>query len=237
MRDGSGKVIARDTGLTRTDKSGLLETLAHTRQATRWEGYRSIADYHDGAYECGFVSPYTKSAGNVDAQVFLLLQDWCSDTCHSGPLDPDLMRYGRKPTLPTNRTLDRLVETHLGQRIDHTYATNLFPFVKTGAMTAKIPVQDLVRAAEMFTLPQIEIVGAPLVIALGLSTYNALARAVGLPIQSTIDDVLAQRLQLGHQRIWCQAHPGGLGQASRQRGRVDRITDDWQAMKIARVTV
>jgi hypothetical protein len=35
MRDGSGKVIERDTGSTRTDKSGLLETLAGTRQETR----------------------------------------------------------------------------------------------------------------------------------------------------------------------------------------------------------
>jgi uracil-DNA glycosylase len=178
-----------------------------------------------------FVSPYTKSAGNVDAQVFLLLQDWCSDAFLSGPLDPDLVRYGRKPTLPTNRTLDRLVETHLGQRIDRTYATNLFPFIKTGAMTATIPVRDLVRAAETFALPQIEIVGAPLVIALGLSTYNALARALGLLVQSTIVEALAQPLEIRSQQVWCQAHPGGLGQASRRRGGTDRVTDDWQAIK------
>jgi hypothetical protein len=40
--------------------------------------YSGIGDYHDGAYECERVSPYTKTAGNVDADVMVLLQDWAS---------------------------------------------------------------------------------------------------------------------------------------------------------------
>jgi len=45
-------------------KSALLQ-LARKRQAARWEGYKCIADYCCGAYECDYVSPYTKSANNV----------------------------------------------------------------------------------------------------------------------------------------------------------------------------
>ena len=46
--------------LSPTSKVSRLLGLAKLRQATRWPGYTSIADYHEGAYECDFVSPYTK---------------------------------------------------------------------------------------------------------------------------------------------------------------------------------
>ncbi len=46
-----------------------LLALSKLRQAARWPGYKSIADYHDGLYECDFVSPFTKTAGNVNAEV------------------------------------------------------------------------------------------------------------------------------------------------------------------------
>ena len=61
------------------DKHAALLELAHRRQAARWPPYKYIGDYHGGAYECEFVSPYTKSAGNRDAKLMVLLQDWSSD--------------------------------------------------------------------------------------------------------------------------------------------------------------
>jgi hypothetical protein len=60
------------------DKRARLLSLARLRQSTRWRGYTSIADYHGGVYECDFVSPYTKTAGNSDAEIMVLLQDWSS---------------------------------------------------------------------------------------------------------------------------------------------------------------
>ncbi len=67
------------------DKQARLLELATTRMGTRWPGYKPIADYHGGTYECDFVSPFTKAAGNTDAKVFVLLQDWSSDGSTSGP--------------------------------------------------------------------------------------------------------------------------------------------------------
>ena len=67
------------------DKRARLLELARERQADRWPGYAAIGDYHEGRYECDFVSPYTRSAANVDAQVMVLLQDWASDASLSGP--------------------------------------------------------------------------------------------------------------------------------------------------------
>jgi len=54
-------------------KASQLLALARQRQADRWPGYHTIGDYHDGVYESEHVSPYTRSAGNVDADVFILL--------------------------------------------------------------------------------------------------------------------------------------------------------------------
>ena len=44
------------------DKHLRLLDLARLRQMTRRLGYRFIGDYHEGRYECDFVSPYTRSA-------------------------------------------------------------------------------------------------------------------------------------------------------------------------------
>jgi len=60
------------------DKTAKLLELARLRQRSRSPGYRPLCEYHRGAYECDLVSPYTKSAGNVNATVMVMLQDWSS---------------------------------------------------------------------------------------------------------------------------------------------------------------
>jgi hypothetical protein len=57
------------------DKITRLRQLARKRQDTRWEGYKPLVECHGGKYECDLVSPYTKSTGNVDAEVMVMLQD------------------------------------------------------------------------------------------------------------------------------------------------------------------
>ena len=60
-------------------KRKLLRDLARHRQTHVPVGYKGIGEYHDGLYECDFVSPYTKSAHNLDADIVIVLQDWASD--------------------------------------------------------------------------------------------------------------------------------------------------------------
>src|SRR5262245_21737517 len=114
------------------NKQDLLLELAKKRKTTNWPGYDQIGDYHDGAYECDFVSPSTKSAGNLDAEIFILLQDWSSDESLRGLLDFDCVRYGLTRTLPTNKKLIELLRCHFGVELGDVYATNLFPFIKKG---------------------------------------------------------------------------------------------------------
>ena len=74
------------------DKMAELKRLGSKRKNVCWGGYRPIGDYHEGAYESEYVSPYTKSANNPDAQIMVLLQDWSSDEVLSRPLDIDARR-------------------------------------------------------------------------------------------------------------------------------------------------
>jgi uracil-DNA glycosylase len=216
-------------------KESTLAALAKKRQATRWEGFSCIADYHDGVYECPFVSPYTKAAGFVDAEILVMLQDWSSDGRLRGPVDREAVRLGHTPTLATNRNLTRLLHSTFAVDLSDVYATNLFPFIKRGPMNGPIPHDDLVRAANDFGLPQIRIIEPKLVVCLGLATFNALREAAGgLALSNSLASAIESPFDLGKARVWCQAHTGAWGQYNRNRRtgvHVDFVSRDWQNMQ------
>ena len=161
-----------------TYKQQVLSKLAQKRQLTRWDGYLCIADLHGGAYECDHVSPYTKSASNMDADVMLVLQDWASSEYferHDGVIS-DLVELGYDSSVDTNNNLKRLLKTHLNLDLQDTYATNLMPFIKQGGMSASIPMKVLVNAATEFALPQVKIVQPKIVVCFGLQAFNAISK-------------------------------------------------------------
>jgi restriction system protein len=211
------------------NKQSLLLALAQKRKATHWPEYSPIGDYHDGVYECDFVSPYTKTAGNVDADIMVMLQDWSSARSLEGPLDLDCVRYGLTRTLPTNRRLAELLQSYFQVGLGDVYATNLFPFIKAGGISSSIPVRDLVRAAQEFALPQIRIVQPKLVVCLGLNTFNALSVACSHTPAQRIEGAIASPFTIDATRVWCQAHTGARGQNNRGRERVSR---DWRKMEL-----
>jgi hypothetical protein len=212
------------------DKRSALKRLAIKRQRARWPGYKNIGDYHGGIYECAHVSPYTKSACNVDSTIMVFLQDWTSDESIRRGRDEDCITLGYTPALPTNRNLIRLLQTHFGVSLGDIFATNLFPFIKSRHMGHAIPRRDLVRAAVEFALPQIRIVRPALVICLGLPTFNALREACGQPRVYPLAEAIRSPFLFEGARIWCQAHTGGQGQAMRNTGRA-KVPSDWRRMK------
>ena len=216
--------------MTRAEKLRKLKALARKRQSCHWRGYKGIGDYHSGAYECDFVSPYTKTAGNVGSHIMVILQDWSSDAALSQPLNRDCVTYGYATNLYTNRNLERLLQEHFSASLRDIYATNLFPFVKRGQMGTTIPRSDLVRAAQDFALPQINTVRPKLAICLGLVTFNALCEACGHEPVYPIAAAIRAPFSLGPTRVWCQAHTGARGQNNRNSGR-KRVPEDWKRMK------
>ncbi len=214
------------------NKTRLLD-LARKRQTTRRPGYRCIGDYHSGAYECDFVSPYTRAAHNLEATVMVLLQDWSCDDRLRGPLDPDAQILGYTPALRTNQNLAKLLRDHFGLELRDVFATNVFPFVKLGAMNAPIPLRDLVWAAQEFALPQIEIVRPRIAVCLGKRAFNAVRHAAKAGTAATLGDAIASPFFVGSTGVWCQAHTGSIGTNNRNKGGVDRVNEDWARMAAA----
>ncbi len=213
-------------------KQKRIAVLAHHRRENVFSGYSGIGDYHSGAYECDFVSPYTKSAGNVDADIMLVLQDWCSDEYlrQKKRADSDLVRLGHDPQLEANKNLKSLLFTHFGIGLEKTYATNLFPFIKPGTMNASVRFADLKKAAEIYTVPEIEIVAPRLVVCLGAVVYRAIRKTCGLPPAGDLDMAIKSPFCFGSGQVWAQSHPGRLGQNNRNRGGVNRVAGDWRRM-------
>lgn len=182
-------------------KQTEMLALARLRQRTRYSGHKCISDYHAGGYECDFVSPYTKTAGNIDAEIMVVLQDWASDEFLSGPFHEPSAKLGHTPSLPTNRNLVRLLKQTFGLTLEDIYGTNVFPFVKLGGMSASIPQADLIGAARQFALPQIRVVNPKLVICLGLVTFNALRKACDLKSCPNIHSAIENSFSIGTTRV------------------------------------
>lgn len=214
-------------------KGERMVELARRRRAARWPGYAQVGDYCGGAYESDDVSPFSRSAGNLDADVFLLLQDWSSSEFLSKPIDDEVRALGHKPGLRTNINLKKLLLEHFSLELRDCFGTNLFPFIKQGSLKVDIPTADMTRAAVEYALPQIEIVRPRLVVCLGLSTFGALQRATGRKPSASMDAAIAAPFDHGVSRVWCQAHPGQQGQNMRNRGNKNRTDDDWRRMTAA----
>lgn len=212
-------------------KTEALLQLARLRQSTRLDGYASIGDFHDGIFECDHVSPWTKSGGNVDAEILVVGQDWSSsDALGSDPPDLHSATLGFSPKFPTNRNLDDLLERHFGLDRAECYLTNLFPFIKSGSASAAIPLKDLVASARRFTLPEVRIVSPRLVICLGLRTFRALMRATKLKGSPKMGQAVNSPFEFADAMIHCVAHTGALGMNNRGR---DQVEKDWQQIAIS----
>lgn len=212
------------------DKRKELLKLGKKRRETQWSGYKGIGDFHDGIYECDFVSPYTKSAGSVDADIMVLLQDWSSEGRLSGPVDEGSRILGYSSRIPTNINLKKLLKEHFDLELSEVFATNLFPLIKSGHMSAAIPQKDYVRAAHEFAIPQIKIVNPRIAVCLGKSVFNSLRLACGLKKISMMDDAIGSPFMIESTLVWCLAHTGTLGTNNRNKGGIDRVNGDWARM-------
>lgn len=120
-----------------------------------------------------WVSPYTKGANRTDGLAFVL-QDWASEE-GLREFNQDIQDHGRTRGLLTNRRLEQLLNRVLSVRLDETYATNAFPFVKSGPMSAPLRLRDVRAAARRFLSRELGLAGPTHVFALGAVAYAALS--------------------------------------------------------------
>ncbi len=211
-------------------KEILLLELAKKRQSKIYSGYTSIGDYNDGAYECDYVSPYSISSHNVDSDILVVLQDWCSEEGFGKNVCEETLKYGYTPSVKTNIYLKELLLENFDLTLENIYSTNLFPYIKSGSMNNNIPAKDLLNSAKEFTIPMIKIIRPKLVICLGKATFNAIRKACGLKVIYSIEEGLESHFPYFNSQIFCQSHTGQLGRNNRNRGGINRVSGDWNIM-------
>jgi hypothetical protein len=120
-----------------------------------------------------WVSPYTKGAHRLGG-IAVVLQDWASADSLAGPLNPAIQLQGRTPTLLTNVRLEHLLEQVFGLRLAEVYATNAFPFVKAGGISAHLRMGEVRDAASEFAIRELELAKPTVVLALGAVAHAVL---------------------------------------------------------------
>lgn len=122
-----------------------------------------------------WVSPYTKGAHGKSG-VMIVLQDWGSVDAFKKLSREDceiIGALGRNPKLLTNKRLERLLNDLFGERIDRTYVTNAFPYLKRGGISAQLPLKLVRREILKYTLEEIRIVKPSKVFLCGRLVWNA----------------------------------------------------------------
>jgi restriction system protein len=200
-------------------------------------------------YNVDWVSPYSlafeANPPNLEAQVMVMAQDW---TSHESLVKYSTMADLQKahpnlwytPTLATNQRLSRFLKYLEQDDPSKMFFTNLFPYIKSGGLSAGIPAGLMREMAEKYAKEQINIIRPKLVICLGLATYNALRSAYGFDERDSMKDAMDGEdggfFMVGSSQIWCQAHTGARGWSNRNKGRaVDANGDrqvhrDWRRM-------
>ena len=217
--------------MEKMNKKERLRELGLLRQTSCFEGFNNLAAYHIGAYECEHVSPYTKSAGNVNSLIVFVLQDWASHESLSRDMDLEVAQHGYTLSQPTNVNLIDLLSRHFGLILSEVYVTNLFPFIKSGGDSANIPMRYLRQAARVFGIAQIEIIRPAMVVSFGLQVFNALRSEFGHRQVANLKTGINNPFRTEFTEYRCQSHPGALGKINRNhRGSVE---EDWAAMASA----
>jgi restriction system protein len=213
-------------------KAEAYLNLVRKRQSDTWVGYHNLSEYHGGLYECDHVCPNSLFAGDLNAKVMVMMQDWASDERLRRPATVTKETFlGFDPDLRTNINLGNYLNKYLGMKFEDTFITNLFPFIKNGAMNASISHKDMVRAAREFAMAQIEIVKPEIVLVFGMNAFNALRVASGLKKVGNMDEAASAPFVIGESKVMFLPHPGQIGTNVRNKGGVNRVEKDW--LKVA----
>jgi restriction system protein len=210
-------------------KCTALRQLAKKRRRDSIQGYYRLSAFHGGYYECCFVSPWTKSAHNVEADVMLLGQDWSSSDSLNRQPCPEQRKRGQTWNLRTNVNLRDFLKQHMQLDFCETYATNVFPFIKKGPTDARIRPSDMQCCAEKYAVPEMEIVAPKMAICLGQSTFDAIRRSLHEERRS-FADACAPEHCINHRgtEIYGVPHPGSWG--IRNAGGMERVHERWRIL-------
>jgi hypothetical protein len=188
------------------------------------EGFANVSEFHSGIFDSiDFPTPWTIGAQNVNSKLMIVAQDWASTSWLSNPSNIKYAKLGHDPRLLTNKNIEFYLNL-FGLTFADTYATNAFPYIKVGHLSARIKDKYFQVAIKECLLPQIKIIQPRMIICLGSQVYNGLRRTMGMkPIS----------IKKGHEeefdhcgiKLYGAFHPGGLGTAN--AGGKDAALEQW----------
>ncbi|MBU3656340.1 MAG: hypothetical protein FGM23_08320 [Alphaproteobacteria bacterium] len=207
-------------------KLDRIRDLSYKRRQDRLEGFLNVSDFHDGRYDThDFVSPYSKTACNLDADVMLIGQDWSSEDRLNKGYSEVIAKLGYDPTIPTNKNLKKLLKEFLNLDFGDCYATNLFVFIKKNGMSGSIPKKDFVYCANKYTIEEIKIINPKIVICMGSNAFKILSKIMTGNEKTLKDynDPIYDANSGAH--IIGVYHPGGQGTAN--AGGTEKVRERW----------
>lgn len=195
------------------DKDLALKKIAVLCKKNTPPEFNKVSDFQGGVFDnVNYVSPWSIGAHNSDANLMLVAQDWASSKFLLDPQNLQYAKYGRNPTLATNKNIDEYLKL-FGLVFSDTYATNAFAYVKTGSMSAGIKPSSLRASIEQNLLPQIAIIQPKMIICIGSMVFNELRLCAGLS-RVSISKGHAEPFQYKGTKIYGAHHTGGLGTAN-----------------------
>lgn len=209
-------------------KAERLRALAQQRRCDARKSYKGdyrdikelfpdIDDWDD------FVSPWTKSAGNFESSLVLVGQDWGCEKRLLGANLAELRHYGMDRTLETNSNVAALLDSCFNKSFKDVFATNLFPFIKLGGMSAPVSNHDMRLAWRAYCLPQLQIVRPKTVLLFGANVLNAVRQSIGM--KRTTLRVSDRQFDFADMHFIGLPHPGRLGTAN--AGGLDHVYRFW----------
>jgi restriction system protein len=222
-------------------REGLPEKI---REDLLKEGFLDVSDIEYG--ECkgfydtrDFVSPYSKTACNLNADVMLIGQDWSSqDTLKSYQKEKanEVAKTGYDANIPTNKNLQNLLKEKLKLNFSDCYATNLFVFIKPKKISSPIKKKYFIECAKEYTLPEIAIVKPKIVICLGSQVFKVLSKVITgteANFLTCFDNHIIDKNSDAHiidensgAYLLGSYHPGGLG--TKAAGGKENVKKHWE---------
>ena len=110
-----------------------------------------------------------------------------------------------------------------------TYATNVFVFIKKGAMNAKIRRIDMLYCAKQYALPQMEVIAPKMAICLGRSTFEAIRDSLDKE-RPVFAEAHKSEHRINHRgtEIYGVPHPGSRG--TQNAGGKLRVLEIWRIL-------
>jgi DNA polymerase len=189
----------------------------------------------DGLYDSGEIGPWSLWQGTLNAQLFVVGQDW-GDTLYFEKWQGKDQPSGN----PTNENLQRLLEVigvQVGKPREYqaqiAFFTNLILCLKSGGLQAPVKDDWFINCSREFFKPLVEIIRPRAIIALGkkVSEWILNLYDIGYPKNGTMSKIMRHSpYQLIDSTALFPLYHCGAGSVNRNRSMSEQIAD-WVRVK------